>query len=199
MENDINDILDKKRAWQKGDKDRRRKDGTIAERKGMADLLRAGRAIEQRSKPDTFLKMPFNWPLMAVGTIILMLLGGWLLCGCAMSAEIPTERAVKAIIGEAENQGYTGMLAVADAIRNRGTLNGVYGWKSYRVVHHKYSIETYNMAVKAWKESARKDITFGATGWGNDKDVEVFRHSKWFPSVYFTAHIGDHWFYSTDN
>ncbi len=148
----------------------------------------------------------------ALGVLGLLALGIMLIMtGCAMGQEvsvhtsvhsgkprIATQSAVKAIIGEAEGEGYQGMLAVACAIRNRGSLHGVYGIHSFRVTQHKYNQHTYSMAVKAWAESAKKDITNGATGWGNEADVAKFRHSAWFPSVYFTAHIGRQWFYTTE-
>jgi hypothetical protein len=112
------------------------------------------------------------------------------------------EQSVKAVIGEAENQGQVGMDAVACAISNRGTLSGVYGLHSFRVRKHLYSHSTYNKALKAVlrakSPSYCTELIHGATGWGNNKDVESFKHTTWFPSVYFTAHIGDHWFYGTD-
>lgn len=105
---------------------------------------------------------------------------------------------VRAIIGEAEGEGYTGMLAIAGAIRNRGTLKGVYGLHAPRVRKHLYSQHTLALATQAWIASRSLDITKGATGWGSAKDVEIFKKSSWWPSVYFTAHIGNHYFYGTD-
>lgn len=87
----------------------------------------------------------------------------------AFSQEIPVTLAVKAIIGEAENQGFQGMLAVACTIRNRGTLHGVYGLHSPRVLCCKYSHRTYKLAQRAWKLSKHEDITHGATNWNNTK------------------------------
>ena len=131
--------------------------------------------------------------MVILGLIVYLLL----LPGCAYG--YTNEQAVKAIIGEAENQGYEGMLAVAGAIHNRGTLKGVCGLHARRVRLHLYSVKTYNMACMAWKQALNGvDITNGATGWGNAKDVEIFKHSEWFHFVYFTAHIGEHYFYNTD-
>jgi hypothetical protein len=120
--------------------------------------------------------------------LLLLLAGIFVVClsSPAYSAPLPQEKVILSIVGEAENQGYQGMLAVACAIRNRGTLKGVYGLRSPRVKNHKYSQATYNLALKAWKQSALKDITNGATHWENIKAfgcppwvkgcVEVFRH-----------------------
>ena len=87
----------------------------------------------------------------------------------ASGASIDSARAVNAIIGEAEGEGYTGMLASACAIRNRGHLRGVYGEKAPRVIGKKYSLKTLQLAKQAWKESASNDITNGADHWGGKK------------------------------
>ena len=65
------------------------------------------------------------------------------------------QKAILAIIGEAENQGYDGMLAVACAIRNRRTLQGVYGLNAPRVKHGLYTKRTYLESKKAWEESKK--------------------------------------------
>lgn len=100
--------------------------------------------------------------------------------------------AVLAIIGEAENQGYDGMLAVACAIRNRGTLQGVYGIKAPRVVQKKYSPKTYAKALKAWRASSDCDVTNGADHWEN---VKAFGKPKWAKTMKLTYVCKDHEFY----
>ena len=89
--------------------------------------------------------------------------------GCWADA-LPRERVIKAIIGEAENQGSMGMLYVACAIRNRGTLKGVYGEKAPRVKAHLYTDKVYQQASIAWDRSvdalACGDIQ-GASHWEN--------------------------------
>lgn len=91
---------------------------------------------------------------------------------------IDEKRAVNAIIGEAEGEGYRGMLAIAGAIRNRGHLIGVYGEKAPRVIGKKYSLKTLQLAKQAWRESANNDITNGADHWGGKK-VDV----KWIAKM----------------
>ena len=110
-------------------------------------------------------------------------------------ADIPKDLAVKAIIGEAENQKYKGMLAIACCLRNRNTLKGVYGLHSPRVIKHKYSNQTLLLANKAWEESRYLDITNKATGWGNNKDVIEFKRQGWFKNCKVTAIINQHIFY----
>ena len=117
-----------------------------------------------------------------------------LMVSCVHAATVPyNERnAILAIIGEGENQGYTGMLALAGAIRNRGTLKGVYGVKAPRVVKRLYSKATYAMAQKAWAESLKVDITKGADHWEN---IKAFGKPYWVASMKETYRHKDHVFY----
>lgn len=108
---------------------------------------------------------------------------------------IPKERVVYAIIGEAEGEGYYGMLAVACAIRNRKSLKGVYGEKSRRVTEHQYSPHTLVLAIKAWEESAKKDVVDGADVWGTKEDVKKFKKTEWFRKYSLVKIIGNHYFY----
>lgn len=108
---------------------------------------------------------------------------------------ITDERAVKAIIGEAEDQGYNGMKAVACGIRNRGTLKEVYGEKAPRVLKHQYSEDIEAKAMVAWAISADpEECTFikGATHWEN---IKAFGRPYWVPSMVKTFKYRDHVFY----
>lgn len=99
--------------------------------------------------------------------------------------------AVRAIIGEAAGEGDTGMLAVAGAIRNRGTLRGVYGLKNPSIqksINPKIQLR----AERAWSMSATNDITRGATHWEN---VKAFGSPYWAKSLTLTTNIGRHTFY----
>ena len=107
----------------------------------------------------------------------------------ACFAEVDESQAIRAIIGEASGEGYNGMLAVACAIKNRGTLKGVYGVKAKHV--DKEPKWVWDLARKAWKESASKDITNGATHWeSTDFDVPY-----WAKSMTISCVIGKHIFY----
>lgn len=86
-------------------------------------------------------------------------------CAHPRPSAVNSDLAIRAIIGEAGNQGYTGMLAIAGAIRNRGTLKGVYGVKAKHI--NKEPKWVWDMAKKAWLESATNDITNGAQYWGS--------------------------------
>lgn len=127
-----------------------------------------------------------------VGVVLLFM---FLSYGVCFASSIPDDRAINAIIGEAENQGYDGMLAVACAIRNRGSLKGVYGEKAKRVVNHKYSDKTYKLAKKAWNESANKDITGGADHWEN---INSFGTPSWAKDMKVVYKHKDHVFYKSN-
>lgn len=108
----------------------------------------------------------------------------------AYPAEIPRKQAVRAIIGEASNQGYEGMMAVACALRNRGTLKGVYGFNAPHV--DKEPAWVWRQAERAWEESGSNDITSGATHWHN---VGREGENYWTRALQKTVKIGDHQFY----
>lgn len=137
-------------------------------------------------------KSPYLALLLVVTAICLVLL----VAGCAMAATsaegIKDKDAILAIIGEAENQGGIGMLAVACAIRNRGTLEGVYGIKAKRMINHQYSIATYKLAASAWLSSQTYDITNGATHWEN---IRAFGRPYWVRDMVETYRYKDHVFY----
>lgn len=135
-------------------------------------------------------RIPFKHVIMATVSIIILILS----IGIAQAATVPynDRNAILSIIGEGENQGYTGMLALAGAIRNRGTLKGVYGIKAPRVVKRLYSKATYVMAEKAWMESLRVDITKGADHWEN---IKAFGKPYWAASMKETYRYKDHVFY----
>lgn len=118
-----------------------------------------------------------------------------ILCPLNAFAKTPSftsENAIKAIIGEAENQGYDGMYAVACAIRNRGTLKGVYGVNAQRVKKQLYSHDTWVKARKAWFDSKNgPDVTIGSISWENLDFGEPY----WAKSMTKTVKIGSHTFY----
>lgn len=102
-------------------------------------------------------------------------------------AQVDDEQAVRAIIGEASNQGLEGMQAVAEGIRNRGTLKGVYGAKAKHV--DKEPAWVWKQARKAWEASKASNLVGGATNWENTK---AFGEPYWAKSMVKTAQIGDH-------
>ena len=117
------------------------------------------------------------------------------------------QRFIKAIAGEAGNQGYLGMLAIASAIWNRAVLpyfhkdplKGVFGVTN--PVVSKYNEEIMNKARDAWINSKDHDTVDGAQFWGNASDVGKWQRSAklnpkhWFNHVVFVKQVKDHYFY----
>lgn len=111
------------------------------------------------------------------------------------SDQIPTDRAVNAIIGEAEDQGYLGQLYIACAIRNRGTLKGVYGEHAPRVLKKKYSQKIKLAVIKAWKESETSDICTQIKGANHWENIKAFGKPSWASNMEETLSYKDHVFF----
>lgn len=122
--------------------------------------------------------------------IIIVLLFSPLIAERANAGTIPQSTAVRCIIGEASNQGYNGMLSLAGALRNRGATQGVYGCNSKHI--DKQPKWVFDLALKAWLESANNDITDGATHWEN---VNAFGKPYWADKMTMTFEYKDHKFY----
>lgn len=114
-----------------------------------------------------------------------------LLCCGSAGAEIPftDENCVRAAIGEASNQGYKGLLYVCCAIRNRGTLRGVHGFKAKHVDRQPFWV--WQMARKAWAESKDNRI-HAADHWEN---IKAFGKPSWAKNMIFVCKYKDHTFY----
>lgn len=108
----------------------------------------------------------------------------------AHANRIDDNLAIRAIIGEAGNQGYRGMLAVAVGIRNRGSLQGVYGLQAKHV--DKEPQWVFESARRAWKESAHNHLHRG-THWEN---IKAFGKPKWAEKMKLVYQYKDHNFYA---
>lgn len=162
---------------------------------------------DMTSEINSIKKMPdlFVNKTKAIIVLLMALLVMCVLAGCAQA--YTEDQAIKAIIGEAEGEGYQGMLAIGCGIRNRGTLNGVYGLLAPRVIHHKYSQRVKDMAVSSWDISGMYhpmialdnykpvDICYslikGAQYWEGDR----FPMPYWTQGMIVTAHIGHQIFF----
>jgi spore germination cell wall hydrolase CwlJ-like protein len=105
------------------------------------------------------------------------------------ASQIPSE--VYCIIGEAEGEGYEGMLAVSEAIRNRGSLKGVYGCQASRVKNRLYSQAVLQTANLAWQNSLHTNTVRGATHW----EGTAFKTPYWAKDMIVTATIRNQRFY----
>ena len=98
------------------------------------------------------------------------------------------ECAVSAIVGEASNQSYDTMICVAQGIRHRGTLKGVYGVNARH--NNSESEDTWSAAKEAWDESQYTlDKINGAKNWGTLDDLEKLGVTA------YKANCGDLYFY----
>lgn len=113
---------------------------------------------------------------------------------------------IKAIIGEASNQGSEGMYAIACALKNRtkdsyykhNILQGVYGANAAHIASDMRDEEVYTNAEAAYLTAFKnggEDVTKGAIIWGNNADLGKFRQQSWFKNVVPTARIGAHTFF----
>jgi len=72
---------------------------------------------------------------------------------CHAEVRLPDQAAIRAIVGEAANQSDRVMLAVAGALRNRGTLAGVYGLNA--PITRSSTSAVWARAARAWAQSAQ--------------------------------------------
>ena len=124
--------------------------------------------------------------VMAALLTVLLAIG---LPSCA-NAEVSDEQGVRCIIGEAANQGFDGLIAIADALQNRGTTKGVYGCTSARA--SKEPSYVWERARRAWQEAKTSNPTHLATHW---EAVGLYGEPYWASSMTKTVKIKDHTFY----
>ena len=119
----------------------------------------------------------------------------WLILFCSSlrltaAGAIPDSAAVRAILGEGANQTYQAMLGIACAIRNRGSLQGVYGVENPAA--RRAPARVAARALRAWTASAGHDITGGCHYFGSPQDAAYFHHRLHYRAV---LRIGDITFY----
>ena len=90
----------------------------------------------------------------------------------AASASVNPSQARRAIVGEAAGESYQVKVCIASAIRNRGTLHGVYGLNARNIDHQPKWV--FKHADSAWKESAKHDYALGCTMFGSVEDDWYF-------------------------
>ena len=108
---------------------------------------------------------------------------------CPAKRAIPDASAIRAIVGEAGNQSDLAMLAVAGSLRQRGTLQGVYGVSAPVAAHP--SAALWARAARAWARSARpltgSSVTLalaaGCRYFGCPADAPYFLHTLHYHPV----------------
>ena len=109
----------------------------------------------------------------------------------AHSAEAAIRPEIRAIIGESAGEPFNGQVAVAECIRRRHSLKGVYGARITRIP----SKAEIKCASMAWVLSSGTNYSNDAIGWGTWTDIQFFKQCKWFRRCVIVAHIGHHYFY----
>lgn len=129
---------------------------------------------------------------MARASGLMILLSLWsFLCWPTAQAAVDPEQAARAIVAEAANQPYLGKVALAEAIRNRGTLSGVCGLSRADFISSQWKYAGKD-AKRAWHDSAKSNLVKGADHWEN---VKAFGMPSWARDMIKTAEVGDHVFF----
>lgn len=102
-------------------------------------------------------------------------------------AGIQENVAVQCIMGEARGESYRGKIAVAEALRNRGTIKGVYGCRA----KFKEPDWVWKQAKKAWRASRKTNLVKGASNW----ESSDFKTPYWAKGAKITTKVGKHIFY----
>lgn len=133
-----------------------------------------------------------NFPIFpAFGAAVLGLLLFWAMTTLAFAA-VPENKAVRAIVGEASDQSFEGMVAVGEVIRRRGSVSGLNGYKA--MSSRKESPEVWDKAREAWRFSETTNLSKGATFFENIYDFG-FPESWDREKFVCVAQLGDHWFF----
>lgn len=131
--------------------------------------MQGGKNLQQIIDEDD----DYSFPAFLIGISIFLAVVILLICliSPAHSQEIRPADAVHCILGEARGEGYDSMLAHAEAIRNRGHLQGVYGCRVDLSKEMSYlkARGIYANAVNAWRQSQYSKTVFGADHWGSVK------------------------------
>lgn len=111
-------------------------------------------------------------------------------CGLVHASIIKDEDAIRSIIGEVSGERVNGsplipMRCVASAIRNRGTLKGVYGLHAPHV--DKQPAWVWSMAKIAWADSAEHDFVSGATHW----EGTAFKNPYWVKDMILVKRVAN--------
>lgn len=114
-----------------------------------------------------------------------------LIGGCRPAhAAVNESDAIKILVGEASNQGFKGMVCVAEVLRTRGSIKGFYGLNAKHSSREPKWV--WEQARKAWLASAKTNYTKGANHFEN---IVAFGCPTWVKSCVETFRHKDHVFY----
>jgi len=128
-----------------------------------------------------------------IASIVMILI----MCSVVKAEVITDEKAVQCILGEARGEyaqyGYNSFLAIADALRNRGKTQGVYGCGVNLAKEAAFLANKgyYKKALQAWIDSKTVELVKGASHWESTK----FKVPYWAKDMQVTYQVGHHKFY----
>lgn len=162
--------------------------------KGIRKILKQGLSEPIQPEPELmiaydyspeFAKWTFRW--LCVVFLACCFMG----CGKhAFASEIPQDKAIKVLVGEASNQGYKGMICVAEVLRHRGSIKGFYGYSASH--SSKEPRWVWLQAKRAWLASFHTNYTHYADHFEN---VHAFGCPYWVSRCIETFRWKDHVFY----
>ena len=122
-----------------------------------------------------------------------------LLLSTPVWAAIDNEQAVVALMGEAGGQSDEELLAHAYALKNRGTLHGVYGLYAKHTPHYKDE-ECWQRVSGAWWTAllGDDDPVSGRTEWRSEFDLKLMSERGETPDsmgLYDPIKVGETYFY----
>lgn len=141
--------------------------------------------------PNCYKDLPVSYLVMFLITTLFLILITVGICHAETIPKFTIDNIILSIIGESEGECFEGKIAVAEVIRRRGSLKGVYGINAPRVKKHLYSKETYDLCLKAWLESRFTNYSCLATHW----EGSSFKIPYWAKDMKVTARIGNQIFY----
>ena len=109
---------------------------------------------------------------------------------CLTCPAMDSQKAIQAIIGEAAGEPFQTKLAIAGALRNRNTLQGVRGVLNQRMIQRQPRW-VWKQANEAWTQSVTNDLTHGGCFFESDN----FPRPKWSLGMTQTAKIGEFTFW----
>lgn len=137
----------------------------------------------------------YDWLGMALLVGVLAVVCSFVGCDVAHASEFTSDNCIKALMGEAIGQSEAELFAHAHALRNRGTLVGVYGLNNWQK-HN--TPENWQRASRAWYTSEiERDTTNGCTHWLSDYDLIHSRPKliAWRFKAVYSVKIGQTTFY----
>jgi len=170
-------VLARKRTWK-----RRIADNDKRALRSVENVLNE---TERFDPPPAGIRTSLKVILIGGGLLLVALL----MMGCTPANAYTEQQAIRTIIGESANQGLIGMTAVAEVIRTRGSLKGLYGFKNPSV--DKQPAWVWKMARKAWLASKTSNLTKGADHFEN---VKAFGSPSWAKNCVVTFKHKDHVF-----